>query len=165
MGYYLSVPLLALAAALQSTLIPQLRIAQGQPDLVLLLVLSWSFRSRLEEGLTWAFIGGIFQDLLSLTPLGTSSLSLIIISYSAHSIGEQLYSLNPLVVTLAGLFSTVGKYSLTFIVFLFIGLRPDLLSSIRYVFLPTLLYNLVLLLPIYGFVRFIQARISYGQVV
>lgn len=165
MGYYLSLPVLALAAALQSTLIPQLRIADGQPDLVLLLVLSWSFRARLEEGLTWAFIGGLLQDLLSLTPLGTSSLTLIVISYSAHTIGQQLYSLNPLAIIILGMFSTLAKYSVSVLLFVLIGLRPDLLSSIRYVLMPTLLYNLLLLLPIYGLVRFIQVRLVRNPMV
>ncbi len=165
MGYYLSLPVLALAAALQSTLIPQLRIADGQPDLVLLLVLSWSFRARLEEGLTWAFIGGLLQDLLSLTPLGTSSLTLIVISYSAHTIGQQLYSLNPLAIIILGMFSTLAKYSVSVLLFVLIGLRPDLLSSIRYVLMPTLLYNLLLLLPVYGLVRFIQVRLVRNPMV
>ena len=50
MGTYWSIPLIALAVVLQATFIPQIRILGGEPDLVFLLVLSWSINGRLEQG-------------------------------------------------------------------------------------------------------------------
>ena len=48
MGSWVGVPLLILAAVLQVTIVPQLRIQGGEPDLVLLLVLAYARLERVE---------------------------------------------------------------------------------------------------------------------
>ena len=42
MSYIVGLPLLALAAVLQATLLPQVRLFGGTVDLVLLLTLNWT---------------------------------------------------------------------------------------------------------------------------
>jgi rod shape-determining protein MreD len=58
------------AALLQTTLSPYMKIGGIHPDLVLLLVIGWSALRGMEEGATWAFIGGISLDILSSAPFG-----------------------------------------------------------------------------------------------
>lgn len=65
---YFAVPFLALVALIEATVLPHLRVGNAQPDLVLLVVGAWSLRRGVEEGAVWAFIGGIFLDLLSAGP-------------------------------------------------------------------------------------------------
>ena len=64
MGNFLSIPLLGVAAALQASLMPQIRLLGGEPDLVFLLVIAWAINRELEDGVIWAFVGGILLDLL-----------------------------------------------------------------------------------------------------
>ena len=88
MGRYLSIVLLGVAAALSASLLPQvlsvvralagdalpwLQNTRGQLSLVMLLVLCWSLRAPLSEALTWALVGGLALDLLSVLPLGATS--------------------------------------------------------------------------------------------
>ena len=91
MGSYWSLPLIALAVVLQSSVIPQIRIFGGEPDLVLLLVLSWSVNGRLEQDVTWAFVGGIAQDLMSATPLGASVIGLVLLAFGIDQLKQQVY--------------------------------------------------------------------------
>ena len=75
--YYLMVPLMAVAALLQSTAFNRLAIAGVKPDLVLLLVVVGTLLYGPRAGVVWAFIGGLFLDIFSGGPLGSSSLALM----------------------------------------------------------------------------------------
>ena len=159
MGYYIVIPLLALAAALESSVLPYLRLYSGQPGLVLMLVLCWGLRAPLEEALFWAFIGGIFQDLLSITPIGTSTIAMVIVLFGVEVIRKQVYRVS--IVTLTGmvLAGTVLKQIVVFIVLALIGAPRDLGEVLPYVLMPEIFYNLILMLPLYVILRFVQRRI------
>ena len=100
MGRYLSLPILGFAAALSSSILPQiigffiallgdlvpfLENTRGQLSLVMLLVMAWSIRSDLEGSFAWALVGGIAMDLLSIIPVGVSSIALLlIVCFAVH---------------------------------------------------------------------------------
>ena len=159
MGYYLAIPLLAIAASLEASVLPYLRLYSGQPAIVLLLVLCWGLHAPLEEALFWAFVGGIFHDLLSITPLGTSTIALVIVLFGVEVIRKQVYRVS--IITLMGmvLTSTVLHEVIVFIVLAVIGAPRDLAEVLPYVLVPEIFYNLILMLPIYVILRFIQRRI------
>src|SRR5215207_4297698 len=104
MGYYLAIPFLALAAALESSVLSYVRLYSGQPSLVLMLVLCWGLHAPLEEALFWAFVGGIFHDLLSIMPIGTSTIALVIVLFGVEVIRKQVYRVS--IVTLMGMVLT-----------------------------------------------------------
>ena len=62
---------------------PHLTIMGVKPDLMLLMVVSWSLLRGAKEGLIWALIGGIGLDLLSGAPFGTSTVALVVLSLLA----------------------------------------------------------------------------------
>jgi len=169
MGNFLSVPILALAAVLQVTIVPQFGYLGGRPDLVVLLVMAWALNSSLEEGVIWAFAGGLLKDLLSAMPTGTSVVGLVILVFAIHFIRRQIYrvSIVSLVwITLLGSFF----YQLTVLVMmLLMGFQSAALgrfgiavlaSDLTYVIFPTMVYNLILIFPVYWLVRRIQKRVG-----
>jgi rod shape-determining protein MreD len=165
MGNFLSIPILFLAAALQTSVVPQLGILGGRPDLVLLLVLSWSLNVTLEQGLVWVFVGGIFTDLLSAAPLGTSSFGMIILVFGIHAVRQQLYSVGLFTLVWVVVGGTVFQQVVSAAILLLSGFQPVLglgvvVESLSYILLPTIFYNLVLILPVYGFVRYMQRRLN-----
>lgn len=163
MGNYLSLPILALAVIFQATFVPQVRILGGGPDLVFLLVLSWSINTTLEESVTWAFVGGILQDMMSAAPLGVSSIGLVLLVFGVNGLSRQLYRI--------GIFLLIGLVAvgslLTQIVYMIVislvGFQVRPLEDLAYVVLPTVAYNLVLILPVYWFVRRIQRSLGEGR--
>jgi len=78
---YLVLPLLLAAALLQTTALPALKILGVKPELMLLMVLAWSLLRGVEEGLVWAFLGGLLLDIFSGGPLGASTLALLVVSF------------------------------------------------------------------------------------
>jgi len=96
--------LLILMALIQNTVLPMGRILGITPDLVLVTLLLWSATREPGEGLAWAFGIGIFLDLLTLAPLGSTALSLLpvaLIGWLSRGRFFQSGLLFPLLMTLA----------------------------------------------------------------
>jgi rod shape-determining protein MreD len=158
-GNVLSVPILILAAAVQSTIAPQIQLLGGRPDLVLLLVVLWSLHASLEESVTWAFVGGVLQDLLSASPTGTSAVGMILLVFVIDWIKQQVYSIGFLLRIGLVLGATVVQQIVIIVILLVLGFRITLFDM-AYVLFPTLIYNLVFMWPTYWFVRGIQRRLG-----
>ena len=169
MGSFISIPIMMLAAAMQASVVPQFSIFGGRPDLIFLITISWALNSSLEEGIIWAFVGGICKDLLSATPTGTSVVGLVIVVFGIHLVRQQIYRVSfiSLVwITLLGSFFQ----QITILVIMFLtGFQPAFLSAqgieplstiLTYVIFPTMVYNLVLIFPVYWIVRRIQKRVQ-----
>jgi rod shape-determining protein MreD len=105
MSVYFGIPILLIAAVLQSTWLEGIRVVGGRPDLVLLLAVTWSIIRGAEEGALWGFIGGVFCDLLSGSGLGLWTLSLTIVGFLAGQ--PWVHALGPTVIRLA-LMSALG---------------------------------------------------------
>jgi rod shape-determining protein MreD len=79
----------AVAAALFDTSIaPYLRIGGAQPDLVLVFAVIWTVVVGFEGGVIWAFVGGLFIDLLAPRPLGSTAFALLLTVGVAAIIGR-----------------------------------------------------------------------------
>ena len=93
---------MALAAIIQSTVLPHLAVAGVKVDLVLLLVVAWSIRRGVEEGIVWAIVGGIAVDLLTVGPFGATVLGYGFAAVLAGSFGPSLRQVSvllPLILT------------------------------------------------------------------
>ncbi len=105
MSLYFGIPILLLSAVAQSVVIEEINILGGRPDLVLLLVVTWSIIRGAEEGALWGFVGGVFCDLLSGSGLGMWTLSLTAVGFL---VGQPwVHALGPTVIRLA-LMSAIG---------------------------------------------------------
>lgn len=169
MGVFLAFPVLIIAAVLQAVLLPNLELIGGGPNLVYLLVIAWALNAPLQQGITWAIIGGIMTDLLSAVPLGTSSLGLALAVFSMNLLLSQFYELNLLLLLLMGLFGTFiyEFYRMAMLdAYHLLGYIPadapfvitwgdDIVNVIG----PLMVYNVVLILPIYGLLRRLQRRL------
>lgn len=163
MGTYWSLPLIALAVILQATVIPQIRILGGEPDLVFLLVLSWSINGQLEQNVVWSFVGGITQDLLSAAPTGASVLGLIILVFGIDRLRQQVYRIGFMLIVGLVIAGTLLQKAVFMIVVAFAGFTIYPLDNLTYIILPTIAYNLLFIWPIYWLIRRIQRRATPEQ--
>ena len=169
MGSFLSLPIMMLAAALQVTLMPQISFWGGRPDLVLLVAVSWALNSTLEQAVLWAFVGGICKDLLSAAPIGTSIIGLILIIFAIHAVREQLFSVGLFTLIWVSLIGTIVQELSIFLILMFSGFQPEFASQFGYgviveqfrlFIVPTIVYNLIGMLPVYIIVRLIQRAVG-----
>lgn len=169
MGGFLSIPILLIAAVLQASLIPRLDLPGGGPNLTYICVLAWSLHAPVRQAALWAFLGGLFYDLLSAVPLGTTSLGLVLMIYFISGLGTQVYRLGLLLLIFMSVFGTLAfEFGRVVLIDLYqlLGFIPatapvqitwgaDLTTTV----FPTMVYNFVLILPIYLFLRLLQKRL------
>jgi rod shape-determining protein MreD len=169
MGSFLSLPIMILAAALQVTLMPQIGFLGGRPDLVLLVIVSWALNSTLEQAVLWAFVGGICKDLLSAAPIGTSAIGLILIIFAIHTIRQQLFSVGLFTLIWVSLIGTIIQEFTILLIVLASGFQPQFASQLGYgiiitqfqlFIVPTIVYNLIGIIPVYVIVRIIQRAVG-----
>jgi rod shape-determining protein MreD len=164
MGYLIGIPLMALLAALQSTLMTQIHFLDGRPDLVLLAVVGWSLTGRSEEAMAFGLAGGLLLDLYSGLPLGFSAILLILIAYLisfAQGRFWESHILLPLGVMLiaSGLYHAGGIGGV-----LLIGHPINFLAAATRVALPSTFLNLVLILPVAQLAAGISEAMASPQV-
>ncbi len=78
MGLTLAAIGAVVAALLNLTIAPYLRIGAAQPDFVLICAVVWTVVAGIEGGFIWAFIGGLMIDFLSPRPLGSTAFTLLL---------------------------------------------------------------------------------------
>lgn len=145
MSLQLGIPLFLVSAILQSTVLSQLRVFGGQPDLIPVFVILWAIFDTGSEGVVWAFFGGLFADLLSGAPLGISSLALMPIAFAISLTDAQVYRHNLLLMMLFAAGGALAYHVLYLLALRFVAGQPVLWSdAIWYVTLPSVLFDMVL---------------------
>ena len=131
------------AAIVESTITPYLRVGDAQPHLVFVLAVVWTVAVGLDSGLVWAFVGGLALDTLEQRPLGTTAFALLIAVALTAAISRPLHRIRPVVAIIATALLSL-LYSMTLIV-LFSVLRPaaPLTDPLRLV-APGVVYDVVL---------------------
>jgi rod shape-determining protein MreD len=146
-AYAIGIPVVALLAILQSALVSQFRLADGQADLVLVAVVAWGLTGRSTEAMVFGMIGGILLDLLSALPIGTTSLILVLIAYLVSLTEGRLWGahlLTPLGVVFA---ASLGFAGYQLLASALAGAGIDLPTVASRVILPEAFLNVLLAVP------------------
>ena len=158
MSLSVGLPMLLASVFLQAGLLPELFVRGGRPDLVLLVVVSWSILGRDLEGIAWAFVGGMLLDLFSGAPFGVSSLGLVAVAYVAGLGRGRVGRRNVVLPLLMAALGTTLFHAVTLAMLVLLGLQsPTWLASLQYVTLPSGLLNLALVLPIFFLLGFVHS--------
>lgn len=99
-----------IAALLELTIVPFLRVGDAFPHLVLVLGIVWVVAAGFESGLAWAFTGGLVLDALADRPLGATALALLLSIGGAALVARFFVRMRPLApVPLVFVFSLVNS--------------------------------------------------------
>ena len=143
---------LALAAILQATIVN--RFSSGpRPDLVLLMVLTWSFIRGVAEGTVGGIAGGLALDLTSAVPFGLHT-SILGLTGSLTALGEaNLFRGNlPLFVTTAAL-ATILLHGGSLLVLQAAGHQTVALAAFVRFVVPTAFMNALLMPLAFGLMQ------------
>jgi len=78
----------AVAALIQSSILPFTASGGAGLDLVLVLAVVWTMTVGLDGGLIWAFLGGLIIDVLLMRPLGLTAFVLLLAVGAAWLVGR-----------------------------------------------------------------------------
>ncbi|HLC04988.1 MAG TPA: rod shape-determining protein MreD [Anaerolineales bacterium] len=147
LGILIGIPLMALLAVLQSTVLSHVRLLDGRPDAVLIAVVSWSVARQADEAMAWGFIGGAFLDLFSGVPFGSTSIALVAVAYLISFPEGRFWESHVVMPLGVMLVASTVFHVLGIATLLLIGRPMDLNGSLTRVLLPSTFMNLVLILP------------------
>ena len=111
---------LAIATILQSTLFGHRFLLQGRPDLVLLIVVTFSVTQGVSEGLLAGLLGGLLVDFLSAAPFGAATVGMGLVGLLTGLGDANIYRANLLIPLIAVFVATVVYHS-----FLMLALQAD----------------------------------------
>lgn len=138
-----------IAAILQSTVIAEIRIGDAGPDVILMLVVVWTLLAGFEDAVLWALTGGILADILSGTPTGATALALVIVSFAVSTFPGQVSKNNWFLPPLVIVGATLLYHGTLMIVLRLTGTDVAFFYAITQISLPSAVYNLVLVLPLF----------------
>ncbi|PJF36698.1 MAG: rod shape-determining protein MreD [Candidatus Thermofonsia Clade 1 bacterium] len=141
MGRYFSLSIVLIGALMQATIVPEVRIGESAPDLVLLLAVSWTLLAGLSEGLLWASAGGLLQDWLSGLPSGTTALALLAAAMSVNLLAGQRTRRNLLLAALLAAPSTFIYHGALIALLLIIRRPVEIGYTLQYITLTNALFN------------------------
>ncbi|MGB7341298.1 MAG: hypothetical protein WBC91_20550 [Phototrophicaceae bacterium] len=164
MGYYIALILLPIFAILENSLLIDLRLLDGQPSLVLVAVIAWSWHADLTEAVFWAFVGGIALDILNpIIPTGTSVIAILVMIFTVKTIERLFYQVSIFALIAFVALGTILHHLILFGVFAIQDITIPFIAYIQDYTVPTLLFNLIGMMPMYWFLRRFQKRIPQRQ--
>lgn len=159
---YVAIPLMALLALLQAAVLAHLPIFGLVPQLPFLVALAWGLLQEPEEGLLWAFVAGIFMDMLSAAPLGSTSLAWMV-SIFVVLWGVRVFPTSRFILpTLTAVFSTLLALLLSFLILRALGFRTSVETAVSLPLLAVL--HGVVILPVYWLTYTLNRRIRPRRV-
>jgi rod shape-determining protein MreD len=147
MANLIGLPILMMLAILQSTVVNDLTLLDGRPDLILLVVVSWGIIGMSREAMVWGLMGGLFLDLLSGLPFGTTAIILILIAFLVSFSEGRFWEANLLMPMGVMIFSSLLYHLLSLLLVWVLGKPMDIGFILFRVVLPSTFLNLILALP------------------
>ncbi len=147
--YLVGIPLLMIAAVIDASVLTYVSYLNGSPSLLVMLITSWALLNPLSDALPWAVIGGIFADLLAVTPLGTSSLAFCLATILIDSWFGLVGRRNIIFPPLAVLLTTIILQVITLGVLIVFGWSVPIFEAVLRWVLPTLVFNFLGVLVVF----------------
>jgi|YNPNPStandDraft_1061719.scaffolds.fasta_scaffold13995_1 rod shape-determining protein MreD len=147
MPLWILVPLLALVAMIQITLLPPLPLVGVKPELALALVVTWAMLAPMGEAAVWGFILGVCLDLASGLPFGMHTLALTLLGWVIGWVPTTFFRGNLLAPPLAMMLATLVYHTILLGFLALFNTPIDWLAYLGRVTLPTALVN-TLALPL-----------------
>ena len=160
MNPYLTVAALVLTAMLQSTVMPRVMVLGVHPDLMLLVVVSWSLLRGAQEGMLWALLGGIAVDLFSGAPFGVYTLSLLVVSFLSSLAQRNVFRLDLLIPVFVIPLATLVQNVIALALLWALRWPVDWGAGFTHVIFPAVLVNTVGMPLVYLALRALDRRVG-----
>lgn len=152
--------LLTLAGMLQSAVLSHIVLLQGTADLILVSLIGWVIIPRTQAKWAWVFIAVGVMALFSAVPIWAPLVSYSLITLVAGGLQKRIWQA-PWMAYLGMVFIGSFIFQLISYTALRIAGHPMVFSEVfNLIILPGALLNLIVALPIYGFIREIANLIS-----
>jgi hypothetical protein len=154
-----ALPVLVLTALLQTSIASRIMLLSGNADLVLLVVVAWGLQERAQGAWIWAVGASLLVGLVSGIPWYIYLIGYLSVVGLARLLVHRIWQA-PLLVMFA--VTLIGTLELLMLMFIYRTLFavPLALSEVFFqIFLPTILLNLLLAIPVHALIRDLANRL------
>jgi hypothetical protein len=163
MPVLVGIPVLLLAVILQTTAFSRLPMLYGIPDIVMLVVLAWFLDEHVKHGWEWVVMAGIMVSFVSALPLFLPLWGYLGIAILCYFLKNRIWQ-TPIMAMLAStLIGTVLMQTASVFALQITGVDVPLQESLRLVILPSILWNLLLAIPVYSLVKELVYLVYPGE--
>jgi len=163
MPVLVGIPVLLLAVILQTTAFSRLPMLYGIPDIVMLVVLAWFLDEHVKHGWEWVVMAGIMVSFVSALPLFLPLWGYLGIAILCYFLKNRIWQ-TPIMAMLAStLLGTVLMQTASVFALQITGVDIPLQESLRLVILPSILWNLLLAIPVYSLVKELVYLVYPGE--
>jgi rod shape-determining protein MreD len=153
MIYLVGMILFGILAILQSTIVSRMQLINGTADLILLFIVAWALQDKVESAWQWCVIGGLFASFYSALPFGTLVFGYLIATSIARTLKRRVWKAPYLAMLAATFIGTLVLQLVSLSARLLTGVNIPIISTLNIIFLPGLLLNLILAIPVYSIMR------------
>ena len=139
-----------------TTILPRFGLFEVYPSLPFLFALAWSLLSSVEEGVVWAFIGGLFMDIFTIAPVGGLSLTYMVAVFVSGLIGDLLPANRFVFPVLVTVFATTVQQLLYMLYLRIFGIS---INATMITLVQTVVIQAILIIPIYWLMYLVKRTI------
>jgi rod shape-determining protein MreD len=155
---------LTLAAIIQNTIVTRINLLAGAADLVLIVLLSWILQTQDKNLTKWGIGAGLLVGLSSATPIYITILGYLIVVGFVMLLLSRIWQAPYWMLLTSTFVGTIIVYGIETIYFWVNGYPFVLDEVLNLVILPSVVLNILLVIPVYLFVGEIVKMVSSDEV-
>ena len=137
---------------LQSSLLPLIAYNGVSPDILLIVVISFSLLRGSHFGFLMGFSAGLLEDLASGTFFGMNTFCKMILGYVFGLVEHKVFKENFFLPIMSMVLATSLNYFISAFLMVLLGYRFNLMHHMEHILFPLLLYNAIFAFPVHKFV-------------
>lgn len=144
---------IVISIVLESAFFPFISLAGIVPNLTLILVICLALRQDNDKGALIGFAAGLTKDIVVGRIIGVSGITFMIIGYFIGKYNHKIFPdhlTTPLILTM---FGTLFHESVYLLFVFFLGYQIDLFLAVSQVWVVQLIYNFLMVFPVYAAVN------------
>ncbi len=149
----IALPLLGLAVILQSAIVSQFSLLAGYADLVLVVLAAWALQDGVTTAFHWAFLASLMISFSSHLPWFIYMAGYFSVVLFALLLQRRIWQAPLLAMFSVTFLGTLVMHLLSYAYLRIVGDPLPFRDSMGLITLPSLLLNLLLAIPLYGFMR------------
>jgi hypothetical protein len=146
----IAIPMLGLAAILQSAIVSQFPLLGGAADIVLVLIGAWALQEGVTTGFHWAFLASVFVSIVSSLPWVIHFVTYMGVVVMALMLQRRVWQVPLLAMLTITFFGTIMLHGLTMVYLNLSGVAVSVTDSLGLITLPSVLLNMLIAIPALG---------------
>ncbi len=151
--------LLGMAILLQNSIISRLQMLQGSADLVLLVLVSWVLLADEKNRWHWGLLAGLLVGISSAIPFWIPVISYTGFTLIITWVQRRVWQVPIWMLVTSTFFGTFLILGLEIVYLWLTGVPIDPLEALNIILLPSLVMNMIAVLPVYGLMGEVTKRL------